>query len=167
MRVHRRGKGRREPLADSVRCHLLTGRYPARGWDVLLLSDDQKRSAWIEHRAPLLDEWIAARPGSRPWAWWQFTADTPRQVLEGAEWLRPVAPGSRDWEWAWREAFGIPALEPDRPRGVVTVEAQAVYLDRLSLLAPGERKRIPVAQFEPEEIMIPDEDDDTEVHEEE
>ena len=43
------------------------------------------------------------------------------------------------------ELKGVPFDPKDPP----TFESEAAYLDRLKLLAPGERRRIPAADFEP------------------
>ena len=46
---------------------------------------DEMRSAWKEHRAQLL---AAARPGHRPWGWWEFESTEPRSpaTSAGAGW---------------------------------------------------------------------------------
>ena len=45
-----------------------------------------------------------------------------------------------------RRAWGAPMLQPDI---AVTVESQAAFLQRLSLLAPGEAARLTSADFAP------------------
>ena len=67
----------------------------------------------------------------------------------------PVRPGTTDWEFVWRQQFGVPAFQQCRPRGFVgfpTVEAQAVYLDRLGLLTDDERSALPPGAGEPEAV---------------
>jgi hypothetical protein len=46
------------------------------------LNLDLAREAWNELRAELLPEFIASKPFSRPWAWWQFDAPEPRDKAE-------------------------------------------------------------------------------------
>ena len=41
------------------------------------------REAWEKHRENILTQWIAANPGTRPWAWWKFDAPEPRPEGEG------------------------------------------------------------------------------------
>lgn len=38
--------------------------------------------AWREHGEAILTAWIAARPGSRPWAWWRYSAPEARNEGE-------------------------------------------------------------------------------------
>jgi hypothetical protein len=108
------------------------------------------RRWWDAHGAELLDEWIEQCPGSRPWSWWRCEADEPRQVLCGAELLRPaVRPG--DWQWHWKDNFGIPAftLGP----GAFVVESEASYLLRLGLLGPEEKATLTDAALDPEVVI--------------
>ena len=46
---------------------------------------DEMRAVWKEHRTQLLAD---ARPGCRPWAWWQFESPEPRcpAISHGAGW---------------------------------------------------------------------------------
>jgi hypothetical protein len=86
---------------------------------------------------------------------WYVEADEPRRVLEHAELLMPVRAGTTDWQFHWRQHFGVPAFQQCRPRGCVgfpTVEAQAVYLDRRGLLTDDERDSLPPDAEEPEPI---------------
>ena len=52
-------------------------RQLANGVDPQLVEDDQ-RLCWSLHRSRLVAERVAARPGTRPWAWWRFDAESPR-----------------------------------------------------------------------------------------
>jgi hypothetical protein len=45
---------------------------------------DEMRAVWKQHRAELLTE---ARPGNRPWAWWQFESPEPRALSKDPRWL--------------------------------------------------------------------------------
>jgi hypothetical protein len=156
----RRLKNRREALSRSVAHYLLNGTYPERGqfetWlDVFLLTKRQAYARWLEHRVDLLAEWTDEHPGTRPWAFWYCEAEEPRRVTEHAELLMPVRPGSTDWKFHWQQHFGVPAFQQCRPRefvGFPTVEAQAIYLDRLGLLTDDERAALPPDAEEPEAI---------------
>jgi hypothetical protein len=136
------------------------GQYPARdqfpGEDTLVVwttLPSGLHALWTEHRAEILGDWIRVRPGTRPYAWWRFEAPEPRQVVVGAELLKPTrAPD--DWAFVWRGNFGRPAFVQVRPRGwlgLPAIESHAAYLDRLGLLTPGERDRLEPDDFEPEE----------------
>ena len=59
--------------------------------------------------------------------------------------------------WSWRQegqpyTRGVPISDTDPPM----FESEATYLARLGLLDPGERKRIPRIDFEPEVIRVVD-----------
>jgi hypothetical protein len=159
VRVRRRAKERLEPLSETVQHFLLTGNYPERSqfelWvEVWLLNDEQKRQRWEEHRDELLAEWGAAHPATRPWAWWRYEALEPRQCVSGAELLLPtLAPG--DWQWCWKEDFGIPGFvqcRPDGFDGLPEVESEAAYLDRHRLLSRAERSQLGEDAFDPEPV---------------
>jgi hypothetical protein len=95
------------------------------------------REAWADHGAAILADWIRARPGTRPWAWWRFGAPEPRRCIVGEELLVTLT-----GDWYWRDHFGEPAFTQARPRGyegLPEVEGQGAYLVRLGLLDPGER----------------------------
>jgi len=116
------------------------------------INGDQWDALWREHRADVLEDWIASNPGTRPWAWWQYDATEPRLVIRGADLLVPrKAP--TDWAWVWRENFGVPAMRQARPAGCTLlplVEAEASYLERLTLFVPDERERLTPEDFAPE-----------------
>ena len=152
---HRRAQGRVAVLHEGWQTFFATGdEYggPTK-WDVVL---ERARHAamWAEHREAFLAEWISTHARSRPFCWWKYSALAPRRVVRGAELLMPVrAPD--DWEWVWRENFGIQAFVQCRPSGYVglpLVEAQGEYLDRLGLLTQAERAALTPKDFAPEEI---------------
>jgi hypothetical protein len=159
VRVRRRAKERLEPLSETVQHFLLTGNYPERSqfelWvEVWLLNDEQKRQRWEEHRDELLAEWGAAHPATRPWAWWRYEALEPRQCVSGAELLLPKR-APTDWDWCWKEDFGIPGFvqcRPDGFDGLPEVESEAAYLDRHRLLSRAERSQLDEEDFEPEAV---------------
>lgn len=89
--------------------------------------------AWARTKASILRRWIAAHPGTRPAAWWEFEAPkAKRQRLGGTG--SPAIPGDTSLRgqprW-FREDYS----RTDPPR----YETDAAYLERLGLLTPGER----------------------------
>jgi len=124
------------------------------------------RRLWGQYRDTVLEVWIAERPGTRPSTWWLIDAPRipagkwpgsyydgklpqPRQQLRGS--------GSPAWESVAvtpHFLLGIPEswgdLNADDPP---VFESQAAYLDRLGLLAPGEKRRLRGADFEPETLL--------------
>jgi hypothetical protein len=110
---------------------------------------EERAAAWREHGAEILMAWVRERPGTRPCAWWQYDATEVRRCVAGAELLVPLI------EWVWRENFGVPPFLQCRPRGYVglpTVEAQAIYLERLGLLGADERATLGADAFAPEPV---------------
>ena len=83
---------------------------------------------WSTWREMILEEWAAARPGSRPWAWWAFEAPGPR---------RQVGPGPRSiGPQLW---FGVPRFL-EAPPAVGQYETERGYLKRHLLFLPGEER---------------------------
>lgn len=84
-RVVRRAKQRRAKLTDAHIQQLLSGFDligTAFGDDRSKPCDrDAMREAWEALRDELLQEWIAEKPGSRPWAWWTFDAPERRRRI--------------------------------------------------------------------------------------
>lgn len=58
------------------------------------------RDCWRDHGAELLEQYVAIRPGCRPWGWWQFEAPEERAGEEPeAEYLERLGlwfPGERE-----------------------------------------------------------------------
>jgi len=157
VRVLRRGKEKREPLSAAMRHHFLTGEYSGPltlgpRMEVFTFHDEQKGALWRAHAPELLRDWIRERPGTRPWAWWTYDAPASPRECVGA--VFPLAP-------LWRQAFGRPfewhALEAGM---VLALESEPHYLRRHALLAPGERRRIPQADYAPEQITVTNEEED-------
>jgi hypothetical protein len=139
----RRLPSSQSPDYDDLQFFVLTGR-PGAALEAL----------WHEAGDELTVEWIDDHPGTRPWAWWLFTAPAPRRCLVGRELLYPIR-RPEDWAWVWRQSWGVPALAQCRPRGYVglpQVESQAAYLDRLGLLGAEERGALGVEAFAREAV---------------
>lgn len=100
---------------------------------------------WERHGGRLLLEHIARRPGTRPWAWWEFDAPEPRRQIEMPLWplkIEPIRerpaslPSEEIGPWAPGDYhFGMPRLT----RGIFyeeQFESERVYLERLGLNVP-------------------------------
>jgi hypothetical protein len=120
------------------------------------------RSTWEILRDEILADWVRDRPGTRPWAWWEF--DGPKAPFPGApDWVndRLLEPRRRlDGEQYMHARgtipifrFGIPRYWREYAPGTsVSFESQATFLKRRGLLLVGEEKRLKDADFEPEVI---------------
>ena len=129
-------------------------------WVALELTgnDQAFQREWQTRRAAILKQWIQARPGTRPFGWWQCEAPEARRRLGGT--------GQATYEYlnvTPRYAFGIPIdwWSGGSTRGVLpsvddppVYESQADYLARLGMLVPNEAERLPADAFEPEKIVI-------------
>ena len=109
---------------------------------------DAGRAPWKQHRGKVLDDWIKTRPGTRPFAWWEYDApDHPTEFVpinfddvklierHYIRWGVTHRPGS--------ETFPEPAYQ---------FESQSTYLKRKKLLVRGELARITPKDFEPKEL---------------
>jgi hypothetical protein len=165
----RRPKAVRPHLSDGQRQYLRTGRYVSRdrveydSWfDTFQLAGMVMRliarggeppEEWVEHGVEITAAHIAEEPGSRPHAWWCFEAPGPRECTGIPAALPPF--------WLWKLHLGLPFEWHRLEVGtVLRLESEAHYLRRHRLLAPGERRRIDLTAFEPEEIIVGDPDDD-------
>lgn len=66
------------PLSLSLRRQLEYGK-PFFNFDDPL-SEDELRSLWQTHRETIMREFIAKKPGHRPWGWWYFDHGKERPV---------------------------------------------------------------------------------------
>ena len=96
---------------------------------------DEMRAVWKEHRAALLAE---ARPGLRPWGWWEFESPEPRApaISAGAGW----------WLEGLREHQTLQLLRMDEIGEIELLELQrswAVYDDYATTAARRQHLGIP------------------------
>jgi hypothetical protein len=114
--------------------------------DVLMraLDEPYQRQLWAEVRGDELPAWIKARPGSRPWAWWQYSAPEQQrqQVGGGRTYGNATLPR---WEFGLPTA-GVYAVDANHPP---IYESEAAYLHRHGLLEADERRRLQPEDFEP------------------
>jgi len=152
-----------KPIPLSVVHRMLTGETHGQSanddvFAVFELTERTERRLWNEQRDAWLTLWLATYepptswrgwtawrahggPGTRPWAWWIYTAPEPRQQLEG--------PGVPVWERypavMQQYTFGLPSIVG----GPATFESEAAYVRRLDLWEPRERGRVPASAYAP------------------
>jgi hypothetical protein len=143
---------------------LLTGqRHGPWYW---LFRKDPPEIIWAEHAEIVLAHFVKRHPGTRPWLWWKIVAREPRRRLGGTGDSLDSCTNLRETPydygvpWHWRREddpfkHGTPLSADDPPR----YESEASYLLRLDLLEPGELKRIPRIEFQPEVIRVVDDGD--------
>jgi hypothetical protein len=56
--------------------------------DLFLRTEPEWEKIWREHRDKIMEAWIKERPGTRPWAWWEF--DGPKQDTGSGAWFEPL-----------------------------------------------------------------------------
>ena len=140
MSVRRRPIARREQpdleLTPERVCDLLHPVDP----ESPFRDDEHRRRVWKRHEKSIL---AGAReisggfgmydPGTRPDAWWDYSAREPRRQIAGPRGLELSAKLYR----------GMPSLWPDRPERLgVVFETERAYLERLDLLLPGEAEEL-------------------------
>ncbi len=94
------------------------------------------REAWAALGDEITAEWVMSHPGTRPQAWWEFSApERRRRLISGGPLyvdLPTTHPSSKRF---W---FGIPCVW-SAVRCPVVFETEAAYLDRHGLLSVDER----------------------------
>lgn len=110
---------------------------------------ERMRTDWNRYRDELLREWIASRPGSRPFGWWTFDAVERRETIDGS--VHPFDRPERralceKWHARnpnqgydrrfWELYYGMPAIVVGE--GMVRYESERAYLKRLGLLTSDE-----------------------------
>jgi len=157
-RPPRRSKSRRAGYDDEHVKHLLTGCYlcPGCGFSTGCgreVDIDAMREAWEVLRDTLLPQWIAEHPGTRPYSWWKFDSQEPRQRLDDGphpfdnpdrqcrvEMMAMNNPTFRDT--AYELFYGKPRALIFEDDFVARFEGELAYLDRLNLLTAEERKEL-------------------------
>jgi hypothetical protein len=163
-RVRRIGKRRRDTeLPDAVRVFLETGEVPSDGEPMQTFA--LRRTAptlWQEWSEEILADFVAERPGQRPWGWWKFSAPEPRRRLGGVG-----TPKHEVLAYSPTYAYGIPVYwitewEFRYYTGrAVDVHGQPIGQEFRGhgLLAADERADLPAEAFEPELVLAGDDED--------
>jgi hypothetical protein len=129
-------------------------------WWALLTEETvaQLKRLWESIREEVLADWTSEKPGTRPPGWWEFDSPGPRQRVGGTGNTQAAARGVSDVYACGMPLYWIDDTYAKHYPGAVAVdatdpprfEAEATYLKRLGLLAPGELKLLTPADFEPE-----------------
>ena len=159
MPIKRRIHKRREPVPGWIYAYFERGVCTAED-ELAELNLDPKY--WPRVSGELVESFIEAHPGKRPWAWWAYDAPA-LEIDEGAELepfevMRRQVGGSGALIGGPELHFGIPGwidyfnppLPPDPPR----YESQASYLKRHGLLSATEKRRLRKKDFAPETIEL-------------
>lgn len=147
---------RRDEMGDEHRRVLLTGH----DYGSVFQDASERRGTWDELRDELLPTWIAANPGTRPWAWWAFDAPERRQRVNG---LHPFDNPERfaqlkrlhaDASVQTRSAqtalfFGKPRMLITRDDFTAKYETEPQYLRRLDLLTEAEAEALEQIEADP------------------
>lgn len=153
-----RRAGRVEARAEWIAAFLLDGEKPAVGTAdhgayvgaVFLAGPSGVRALWVQHEVELLARWVASHPGTRPWAWWRFSAPAGREQVSGA----PIERGALHDQV---DAEGLPVALGYFSHEAVAFESQAACLKRLGLLGADEAARLTAAAYRPERVAAEDE----------
>jgi len=120
-----------------------TGKKPLE----IFLSRGSGRERWEMHKDEVLADWLKTQPGSRPWAFWEFSApDHPTNFVPlNVDQVKMV---ERTYIVYGVHHFPGPETFPEP---AYLFESEASYLKRKKLLFTGELSRIPKEDFEPKE----------------
>lgn len=174
----RRTRGRtRLDVPEIVLCALREGREAAARQHpdqaLTLYDPGVLEQSWPVVREQVLEQWVAAHPGTRPDGWWTFDAPEPRRRLGGSgtpshEVLNCTVTLVKGIPAYWIDAddvevFGALRAKDRRPPfdGVAVdagdpprFESEAAYLDRHPrLFLPGERPRVPAAAWRDARVL--------------
>jgi hypothetical protein len=172
----------RAPLSDAARRLFETGDVdPKLDGAFEVFGQKDQRALWAAHESEFMAGWIAHHPGTRPAAWWAYSAPEPlRRRLGGTGTERAavlgMAPDVRfgidvgflddeDIEWYSGRAKDVhgkvlfPEWQADPltadaydPQDPPRFESQASFLARHGLLTADERERLPKTAFAPDVI---------------
>jgi hypothetical protein len=160
MPVKRRKSKRREPTPAWIFDYFETG--------VCLAEDkfavfDLNPKYWGEISVELLESYLRAHPGMRPWKWWVEEAPAPELVeqgkgLEPVKVMRRQVGGSGSLTGNPELHFGVPGwvngFDPPLPDDPPLFESQGAFLRRHDLLSPIEKRRLRKKDFGPESIAL-------------
>jgi len=129
----RRRKRRATGWTETERVHLLSGHdFFGEGFGregTGTFDEERARQAWFEIGDELVAEHIHRNgAGTRPWAWWRWSAPEPRRRVDGGA-ERPAGT---------RLSFGRPAELRNTEDFEAEYESEREFLARLGLLAKEE-----------------------------
>lgn len=141
--------------------HLLTGHdYPLHRQGPTP-DDAWLRAAWLELRDDLLAAHVRKSPGSRPWAWWRWSApelrcrrlDSDVHPFDNPERLERVAReklAGNVWfvQAAAELPFGVPRLLIVLDDFAAQYESEADFLERHGLLSQTEKREAMVRELQ-------------------
>lgn len=105
------------------------------------------REEWQRHKGKVLADFFKTRPGSRPFAWWEYSSPDHPKNFKPIN-IDAVQMVERDYiRWGSTSRPG-PETFPEPP---YLFESEAAYLKRKKLLIRGELQRIKPQDFEPKE----------------
>ena len=123
--------------------------------DAIVFDDSRKPTreeivaAWAEIGGQILSDWIAEKPGSRPWAWWHLHPEYRRDRIDGrphpfSDTARKARIEKTEREYPGSSADAM-SLNFGKPRIWIVwddfdavYESEAAFLRRNNLLTPGE-----------------------------
>ncbi len=133
---------------SDLRLEIFLGEFP---------NDEQLKDYWERMGEDILGGHILQHPCTRPWAWWHFDAPEPRRMVGDPQdvGLEPHDVRFPARRYKWKLYFGMPhgfrilgtcvvsgfGLKPDDDARFESLfEKQAVFLERLGLMMPEERR---------------------------
>jgi hypothetical protein len=175
-RKQRNPKERFEEISDTELAFLSDKPGTIEGFERFALESDAKSKAlWDANKVGILAEWIREHPGSRPELWWLHDAPEPARRRIGGigdpcheclNYAEAYTLGLPDhWVSQWDvDYYNGRAIdihgEPIDPANPPRYESQASFLRRHGLLTPEETRRLRSADFEPEAVLVPVEDEE-------
>jgi hypothetical protein len=158
-------------------------------WQLVHGASEALRPMWAAAREAILRDWIPRHPGRRPFGWWRYDSPEPARRRVGgvgddyaaAGWAQTYRNGLPElWLDRWLCAFYrgeavdvnlIPIATEYRertprwphvgidPHNPPAFESEAAFLQRHRLLARDERRRLTARDFEPERIVVAEDED--------
>ena len=89
-----------------------------------------------------MGRWVAPHPGTRPAAWWRWSAPEGRRQVAGTPLERGALHDQVDEE-------GLPVALGQLSHGAVGFESEAACFKRLNLLGEAEAARVTRSQYRP------------------
>lgn len=134
----RKNKNNNDAYKMEIALHGHCATTPETVWPIFTYKIDEKarQSYWTQNRQEILKTWIADRPGTRPYAFWEFDSPGYRKKLsEAGPGNEELAASSSGSHWGIADWYTDPyEIGQDSP----IFESQAAFLKRMAL--PRRRK---------------------------